>query len=260
MKKKKKILLFVLWLVVITSVTVLSIKALQKHKEKICTDLIIIINNTNDGVFITETDIQNLMADSIGIIVNEPLKDVNLRKINSLLRNNPFVEDFLAYSSLSGEIKIEITQRVPLVRVYNKYNESFYIDRRGVLMPLSEKYTARVMVAGGVIAERYEPLYNLNQPLVINTKPVLYKVYKTAQFINKDLFWRAMCDQILIAKNGDIEIVPKIGTHKIIIGDIEGIDEKLSRVLFFYKKVLEKSGWDTFESINVKYKNNVICS
>ena len=44
------------------------------------------------------------------------------------------------------------------------------------------------------------------------------------------------------------------------VGDEEEIEEKLDRLLAFYENGLRNLGWDTFRSISVKYRGQVVCS
>jgi cell division protein FtsQ len=56
----------------------------------------------------------------------------------------------------------------------------------------------------------------------------------------------------------EIELIPRVGNQRILIGNADSLDVKLNNLQAFYKQVLPKVGWDTYKVINVKYTNQVI--
>jgi len=51
-----------------------------------------------------------------------------------------------------------------------------------------------------------------------------------------------------------------LGDHVILLGSAEELGDKFSRLLAFYKFGLNKIGWNKYNFINIKYKNQVVCS
>jgi len=45
----------------------------------------------------------------------------------------------------------------------------------------------------------------------------------------------------------------------ILFGPMDEIEEKFKKLKLFYKEVLPKKGWNTYSSINLKYKNQIVC-
>jgi cell division protein FtsQ len=58
---------------------------------------------------------------------------------------------------------------------------------------------------------------------------------------------------------GDIEMVPRVGNQKIILGSADSLQTKFRNLLVFYKKAIPKVGWDTYKTINLKYANQIVC-
>jgi cell division protein FtsQ len=71
-------------------------------------------------------------------------------------------------------------------------------------------------------------------------------------------FWKAQIEQIYIGN--DVELVPLAGSHIIVLGNFQDIDEKMNKLLVFYQHGLNKVGWNIYETINLKYKNQIVCS
>ncbi len=259
MKKIKRTALLALWIIIISAVTFLSIRALNEHRNKLCHALVIDIDNNGFKLFMTDEQIRNILKDSIGVIEGMPMADIDLLRIRSLVNNLNFYEDITVYSTLSGEVKIELKQRKPLVRVFMPGGLSYYIDDKGLLMPLSPNYSAHV------IAATFSDNLVFNHQDIFAKKPVehisidLYNIFLLAKFIRNDNFWNAVVSQIIINDN-DLAFTTKIGNHIVIVGEPILLEEKFEHLLLFYKQVLEVKGWHTYDTINLKFRNKVICS
>jgi len=150
-------------------------------------------------------------------------------------------------------IHIEISQRQPLLRIINAGGQDFYIDRNGLKMPISPNFTANVLVANGHILERFTGKVD-----TLNTK-MAADLYKTALFLKKDSLWEAQIEQIFVNDKEDIELIPRVGNQRIILGNADSLEVKMGNLRVFYKKAMPQVGWDTYKTINIKYTNQIVC-
>jgi cell division protein FtsQ len=51
-----------------------------------------------------------------------------------------------------------------------------------------------------------------------------------------------------------------VGNHRILLGQIEYYRENLEKLKLFYEKGLNQMGWNQYSIINLKYKNQVVCT
>ncbi len=81
--------------------------------------------------------------------------------------------------------------------------------------------------------------------------------------IERDNFWRSEIVQIVAEKSASgglrINLIPRSGDYKVILGELTEVDEKLSKLMNFYQTILCGGGWEQFESINVEYRNQIVC-
>jgi len=143
--------------------------------------------------------------------------------------------------------------------------ESFYLDGTGHLLPLNPDFSARVMVANGNIPEPYSKSVNYLEDSIRQKDSILYKsvmnnLFTLGMFIMKDNFLKALIEEVYVDKNGEFELIPKLGNQLIIFGTTENMNDKFERLLIFYKKGLSITGWQRYNVINIKFKNQVICS
>ena len=90
------------------------------------------------------------------------------------------------------------------------------------------------------------------------------KLLNFVVLVEKDDFWRSEIVQIVVAKGPDgapeIELVPRTGSHTVIFGSPDDAEEKLAKLLTFYRRGLRNIGWEEYRTINVKYKEQVVCT
>ncbi|MCY1515129.1 hypothetical protein D9M68_497050 [compost metagenome] len=169
------------------------------------------------------------------------------------IKANPYIAFAKVYADMDGVIRIEVKQRQPVLRIINAGGQDYYIDRTGLKMPVSSNFTANVLVATGNILEGFGGRVDT----VIS--PLLKDLYKTAVFIKQDTLWDAQIEQLVVNGKNDIELIPRVGNQRIILGNADSLTIKMDNLLAFYKQAMPKVGWETYKTINVKYINQVIC-
>jgi cell division protein FtsQ len=190
------------------------------------------------------------------------INNYNILEIEQKINNNPAIKEAQVYRTIDGNIIANVKQRRPIVRVYSN-GENYYIDEKGFLMPTSNKYTARVLVVSGFLNESSGRGYGLNyanlpDSLIENT--LLDDVYKISKYIDESEFWSAQIEQVSVNKDLDFILIPKVGNHKIVFGGVNNVDGKFNKLMIFYQKGLKRTGWNEYSEINLKYKDQVVCT
>ena len=191
---------------------------------------------------------------------------MNVTEIEQVLNSHPAVANAEVSMSIDGVVKVEIKQRRPVIRVINADGDSYYIDDEGKLMPLSDKYTMKVLVANGDIrdpyAKRYtQPVTEMGKDSALRAESMLDELYAMAKYIGADEFWNAQVQQIYVNNEKDMEIVPMAGNQRIVFGDTTDMDEKFKKLMTFYKEGLNTTGWwDKYSIINLKFRNQIVCT
>ena len=60
--------------------------------------------------------------------------------------------------------------------------------------------------------------------------------------------------------SGDLELIPRIGSHIIVFGDYSDCEIKFRNLMSLYKNGLPAVGWNKYETINLKFKGQVVCT
>jgi cell division protein FtsQ len=226
----------------------------------------IIINQDDENSFVDEDDILKFLKDRNDTLVDQPLHEINVFELEKALNAHPSIAKTDVAVNVNGEIVINIIQRKPIVRIINSFGESFYIDNKATLMPLASHFTARVLLVNGVIPEQYSQFYNLSIPQIqkdsaLCAASVLDDIYELAKYINSDSLLSDLVTQVYVNAEREIELYPAIGNQKIIFGKADDIAGKFEKLKIFYTEGLNSSNsWDKYSIINLKYKNQVVCT
>lgn len=262
----KKILVIVLWIIGLSGLFASLAFASKKEKAVVAENMSINIANTDENLFIDETDVKDFFNDRKDSILNAQLENINVNELEKALNSHLAVENADIAVDINGDVNINVTQRTPIVRVFNLDGESYYIDNNSKLMPLNEKYTARVLVANGFILEPYAQRYEFSANEIKNNElfskvSVLDDVYTIAEYITKDSVLSSLIHQIHVTKDKELELYPTIGNQKIVFGEVKDMEEKFKKLKLFYTEGLNKTdGWNKYSIINIKYKNQVVCT
>ena len=79
-------------------------------------------------------------------------------------------------------------------------------------------------------------------------------------FVNKDEFWRAQIEQVLIQPKGDLLLLPQVGDYLIEFGKADNYKAKFRNLKAVYQQGFKNFGWNKYRVISVKYQNQVVCT
>jgi cell division protein FtsQ len=264
---KAKIIISWILVLIYLGVTLTFISA--KQKEVKCEKISVNVKDGRQNLFIGEKDVLSILKKKNEKIIGEPVESINVDRLESYIKTHPSVKKANVYRDLNGQIRVSIVQRNPILRVFNNRGESFYIDEEGNAMPLSYKYTAHVLVASGNIKLSYGHLVELQRAaakqissggkVVQNSIPQLDDLFQLATYIYHDEFWNAQIEQIYIRGN-EIQMIPRVGSHLIRLGTMENYTKKFRNLKALYEQGLPVTGWNNYQTINLKYSNQVICT
>jgi cell division protein FtsQ len=225
-----------------------------KQRSVLCKSILIDINRDDENYFINKADVLKILYSTGNSLIGTRVDDIPLSLLERLIIANKYIKSAKVFIDVKGNLQVEIEQRKPLLRIINNTYQSFYIDEDGYKMPLSALYSARSIVSNGYISESYD---GKNDTLQTELASSLFALSK---YIRANEFWDAQIEQIYIEENSDFVFIPRVGDHKIIFGDTSNMVEKFDNLMIFYNKALPKVGWQTYHTINVKFKGQIVAS
>jgi len=245
----RKIGYLIVWCLAVAAVSLSLGFTVYERKKIVCTDVRVEIMDSIDNQFLRSREIRDWVLSHHPGLLHQNLESIDLRTIEDGLRKIKAVEDVTVFTSIvgrgkpgEGSVVVRITQRSPEFRV-ELPGRDYYMDRFGKSIDWTPNYTPRVMMVSGVIA--YEYARKRLIPLIA--------------CIKDDPFLNAQIDQIHVGGNGNLTMVPRVGDQLIYFGSPEDYQIKLRNLKALYKEGFRNGGWTLYKSINLTYKNQVIC-
>lgn len=240
------------------SIVIIVITVIAFSKDRYCTDLQVQFTSETEGSFIRKSDIQDLINAYYPKLYETEINDINTLVLEKAIDSVPQVKKVDVYTTLGGSLNIDIQERIPLLRIYDKAGNTAYVDTEGFIMPVSAKRIMRVLIANGNIKTLPKDLRKLS--VFNDSLPEYEHLFDLAKQIKNDKFLRYQIGQIHINKKGDYELVPLVGYHLVNLGKPENFPEKLKNLSHFYLKVLIAEDWNRYSEISLKFKNQIVCS
>lgn len=259
----KKFKYISLWLGIIIYLVVVLGFVSDNQGKVVCNAINIYIQGDDKKSFINNNDVLMLMDKKHFKYIGVPIDSLNTMMLENFMYQYPAVKKADAYTNIDGILNIVIKQRKPVVRIINNNGRSFYIDENGFIMPGSERFTAYVLVANGFIndnllVERTKSVFNKDS--LGNLIPSqLLDLYNLSDFINDDDLWNAQIEQIYVNDINELVLVPRVGSHLILFGNADQIEMKFRKLKSIYK-IFNTIGWNRYRTINLKFRNQIICT
>lgn len=258
----KKIKILISWVLLIAYFAVSMSFVTGEADECRFNKIDIQFTDNSTHYFVDKDEILSIIQTDSAKILGSKLESVNINKIENILIKHPSILSVEVYILSNGTLKIEVQQRNPIVRIFAEDN-NFYIDETGVIMPLSEEYTARVLIANGdlKISDKNiigKNIHNFNDST--KAEYLLKKIFMISDFIYNDKLWNSQIVQVSVSDYNDFELVPLVGDQIIKFGDLDQIENKFTKLKSLYLKGFNNLGWKSYKEINLKYNNQVVCS
>ena len=187
--------------------------------------------------FVNRDDIMILVR-STGIRVRGiPVNEISIAGIEEKIKTLKELRVAEVYFSADNVMHIYADQREPVMRVIATYGGDFFIDTQGVIMRRHNIYTPRLHVFE--IDMVFNPGTMTGTSIFDHEKTEnLARAYELVKYINDDTFWSAMIDHLYMARDGEVEMVPRVGNHVIHLGKVENYKEKFDNLFVFYREAM----------------------
>jgi cell division protein FtsQ len=219
--------------------------------QVLCNRIDVVISDTVHNRFVTDADIRALLRSEGLKLQGYPLKGINTRELEKLLEKNPYIRGAEVSTDVTGRMEIDLEQSVPLVRIMPEGREGFYLDTEGKVLPLSKKFVPYVLLVSGYIKTSEKSKSAEGQ---------IGEIYAFCSYLVNHPLWRDQIVQIYVNRKGEYELIPRVGAHQILMGSLDQWENKLEKLELLYRQGLSTYGWNNYNTINLKYNNQIICT
>jgi len=218
-------------------------KFASQAEDRICEGVNVeILDSIADG-FITESFIRSLLTRNNISPEGMKISEINLEQIEELMLGESHIESANCFYNAAGVLCIKVVPQRPVLHVISQNGDDYYLSSTGLTMPTAS-FNVNLCVATGRISKQFAS----------------ERLLEMALFIHDNLFWREQIEQIHVLSPERIVLYPRVGQHVIELGSIDGFQEKLDRLRIFYRKGLERVGWNKYSTISLAYDGQIVCT
>lgn len=209
-----------------------------------CPGIAIEVQDSTNCAFVSSDSILKELGYLPSVITKTPIASIDTDSLERVLSSLPTLEATEVVRQPDGMLYIKVVPMRPVARVFAHDGTSYYINRQGKRMPAQLRYRIDVPVIVDEGAETFDPM---------DVLPVI-------DHIESDSTLKYSITAINVARNGDIFVVPAITGMVVNLGDTTDISDKFARFGTLCRKVLPYKGWDTYDTISVKWKGQLVAS
>lgn len=207
-----------------------------------CASLKYDIRDRAERMYLSEAELSRLLQTENLYPVGRYLDRGMLHRIERTIEAHPMVRTAECYVTPRNEMRIRITQRVPLLRVQTP-GDTYIIDRDRRVMPVRVAVTDTVLIARGAVGVQ------------IASK----QLADFAEWLEDEPYWQKRIDHVYVQSPQSIylylrgAIVPRA-----LLGSMRGYTGKLTKLQTFLEKGTEATKDKHYNEVDLRYKGQVI--
>ncbi len=210
-------------------------------KEQVCHDFDISIQDSVSRHFISKSDIRQLLLKKGVMPDNRPFGEIFTQDVEDVAQSAEVIDEAECYKTNEGVVRLRVRQRQPRLRVIG--TENYYVDADRQLMQASFKTACHVPVVTG----------DVTHDIAQN------ELFDFVCWLDDHSFWNAQIEQINMLPNREVELIPRVGGHVILLGQLVDYDSKLEKLQVFYDDGFSKMGWLPYREIDLRFRGQVVC-
>jgi len=250
----------IVWLM-ISGYMILALGFVSKEHDALrCSGIEVLIRDSLNLQFILKEDVMRIINGGGDSIKGKQVSRMELSHLEEQLLSHQAVRSAEIYTTIEGDLRIEIRQRKPVVRIIDRSNRNYYIDDEGYFIPVTQNYSEHVLVINGNISPG---IYKAGAIHLLGNEPdteLIKDLFDMAGYVYQDEFWHSQIVQVYINEQKELELIPRLGAHIIYFGSPEEYRHKLFKLETVYKEGFRFLGWNQYEKIDLTYKNQVVCT
>lgn len=216
----------------------------KKDSSVICHKFHIVVTDSTECNLIKADELRYYLDERGLLPEGKKLGEISTSQIEYAINEIDLLTNTECYYKSNGEAYLYVSQKRPIMRVRTYDGDDYYVDANGQYIATDTMYAAYVPLVTGYLDEVVTPASLL--PMI--------------QYIDAHEFWQAQTAQIYVHPNRDILIYPRVGNHVIMLGNSDNYEKKLNAVLELYRQHMPSVGWAAYDTISVKYKDQIICT
>ena len=240
----KLILKWLILLALLSYIAIASMWAIDYAEQQTLDDIVINIDKNSPTKFVTKEGVIQKLGKNADKIKHTPIAELNIEKLERQLSQDNSFENVECYITSDNKLQIDIVPMIPEIRVFSPDGKSYYINKDGKRIDTGNEFFMDVPVVTGNFDQKF-PAKN---------------ILPVTRHIAADDYLKNLITMIEVKSATNILLYPCIKGQVINIGDTTELTKKFDNLTLFYRKVMNHKGWETYDTISVKFRNQIVAT
>lgn len=240
----KLILKWLILLALLSYIAIASMWAIDYAEQQTLDDIVINIDKNSPTKFVTKEGVIQKLGKTADKIKHTPIAELNIEKLERQLSQDNSFENVECYITSDNKLQIDIVPMIPEIRVFSLDGKSYYINKDGKRIDTGNEFFMDVPVVTGNFDQKF-PAKN---------------ILPVTRHIAADDYLKNLITMIEVKSATNILLYPCIKGQVINIGDTTELTKKFDNLTLFYRKVMNHKGWETYDTISVKFRNQIVAT
>ena len=209
--------------------------------DTVCHHLRITIRDWDERQYVTPEELQEQLRRQGLFPIGQSVTDISTQRIEWSVRKNDMVRNAECYLLPQGDVCIELTQRVPLLRVVTAA-EAYLIDTDRLRMPIRPNMDLDILTANG----------NVGQRMAEN------ELAELATWLQQEDYWRPRIARIYVRAPYDVALVLKEDGALILLGEVAGYKQKMHKLRTLEKNLRELNEPPHYREYDLRFEGQVV--
>lgn len=241
MNKVTKVLLTVVTTVCCAAVLVGGIWCSRQVDASLCTQVDIVVEDSVSRQYVDAMELEGYLKARGCYALTKAMSEVDCHMIEQALLKHEMIRTASCYKTPFGAVRIRVTQRVPVLCV--KTAEGNYLvdaDRR--VMPYRSGMKLDVPVFTGAISKC----------------AATEEYYDFVLWLQDNSYWGERIRDVYVRNPKLVVLSQKDYSAKIVLGKLDGYEDKLARLRSLYKKGFDVLGYPECRELDLRYAGQVV--
>ena len=241
MNKVTKVLLTVVTTICCAAVLVGGIWCSRQADTSLCTQVDVVVEDSVSRQYVDAMEVEGYLKARGCYALSKAMCEVDCHMIEQALLKHEMIRTASCYKTPFGAVRIRVTQRVPVLCV--KTAEGNYLvdaDRR--VMPYRSGMKLDVPVFTGAISKC----------------AATEEYYDFVLWLQDNSYWGERIRDVYVRNPKLVVLSQKDYSAKIVLGKLDGYEDKLARLRSLYKKGFDVLGYPECRELDLRYAGQVV--
>ena len=212
---------------------------LMRPSNEPCASIEYNIEDRHERMYFSEGELTSLLQTEHIYPVGMPIDRSTLHRIEKAILHHPMVRTAECYMTPRNEVKVRLTQRVPLLRVQLP-GEAYIIDTDRRVMQSRVTVKDSVLLVTGAVS----------------VQAAASHIADFAEWLQTNKYWRERIHHLHMLTPQNAVVL--VNGQRVVMGSINGYERKLRKLRTFYENSPEEIKEKNYNELDIRFRGQVI--